>query len=69
MGFDHPITWCKELKKSRLWYSALGAVESDWQDPSAREHLLGGIKFVAGVADGDCTASLDEYYEKTIIAT
>lgn len=49
MGADHPVAWCRQLGRGRLWYSALGHTEASYSDPNFLRHLLGGIHITAGV--------------------
>lgn len=49
MGADHPIAWCKQVGKGRVWYTALGHTEESFSEPLFLQHLLGGIRFAAGV--------------------
>ncbi len=49
MGKDHPIAWCKEMGKGRIWYTALGHTEASFTEPLFLKHLLGGIREAAGV--------------------
>lgn len=39
----HPIAWCREFGKGRIFYTALGHNEHLWQMPAFQQHLLGGI--------------------------
>jgi type 1 glutamine amidotransferase len=48
MGNDHPVAWCKEVGKGRVWYTALGHTEASFSEPLFLQHLLGGIQFAAG---------------------
>jgi type 1 glutamine amidotransferase len=48
MGKDHPVAWCKEVGKGRVWYTALGHTEASFSEPLFLQHLLGGIQFAAG---------------------
>jgi len=48
MGKDHPIAWCKEVGKGRIWYTALGHTEASFAEPLFLKHLLGGIEAAAG---------------------
>lgn len=59
MGSDHPISWYHEFDGGRAWYTALGhrseLYRSD-SDPARQaiftlfiQHLLGGIRWAAGV--------------------
>jgi len=47
---DHPIAWFHEFDGGRAWYTALGHRQELYQDPSFTQHLLGGIRWAAGVA-------------------
>jgi type 1 glutamine amidotransferase len=48
MGKDHPIAWCKQVGKGRIWYTALGHTEVSYTEPLFLKHLLGGIEAAAG---------------------
>jgi type 1 glutamine amidotransferase len=48
MGKDHPIAWCKQVGKGRIWYTALGHTEASFTEPLFLKHLLGGIQAAAG---------------------
>ncbi len=54
MGAVHPITWCRRLRDGRSWYSAMGHPPEAYSEPAFRHHLLGGIRWAAGDAPGDC---------------
>ena len=49
MGKDHPVAWCKQMGKGRIWYTALGHTEASFTEPLFLKHLLGGIQTAAGV--------------------
>ena len=48
MGKDHPIAWCQQVGKGRIWYTALGHTEASFTEPLFLKHLLGGIQAAAG---------------------
>lgn len=50
MGRDHPIAWVHEFDGGRAWYTAAGHTEASYGDPLFRSHLLGGIRYAAGLA-------------------
>ncbi|WP_199430141.1 ThuA domain-containing protein [Qaidamihabitans albus] len=52
---DHPIAWCHENSGGRAWYTGGGHTEESYGEAEFRQHLLGGIQYVTGVADGDCS--------------
>jgi type 1 glutamine amidotransferase len=49
MGADHPIAWHHEYDGGRSWYTAGGHTEASFSEPRFREHLLGGIRYAAGL--------------------
>jgi type 1 glutamine amidotransferase len=50
MGDDHPIAWFHEFEGGRAFYTALGHRPELYADPLFTQHLLGGIRWAAGVA-------------------
>jgi PKD repeat protein/glucose/arabinose dehydrogenase/type 1 glutamine amidotransferase len=67
MGFDHPIAWCKDYQGGRSWYTGLGHSASSYRSASFQRHLLGGIRWAAGVVEGDCGATVIGNYEKVTL--
>lgn len=49
MGADHPVAWRRDIGKGRFWYTALGHTESTYSEPLFLQHLLGGIRYAAGL--------------------
>jgi cytochrome c len=47
---DHPIAWYHEFEGGRAWYTALGHPVEMYTNPLFTQHLLGGIRWAAGVA-------------------
>jgi len=45
MGDDHPLAWCREQVRGRVFYTALGHADEAYDDPEFRSHLLGGINW------------------------
>jgi cytochrome c len=50
MGRDHPIAWVHEFDGGRAWYTGGGHTEESYSEPLFRAHLLGGIRYAAGLA-------------------
>jgi len=44
----HPVTWRRNIKGGRMWYSAIGHNDSTITDPVFREHMKAGIEWAAG---------------------
>jgi type 1 glutamine amidotransferase len=56
MGEDHPIAWYHDYDGGRAWYTAGGHTRESYGEPLFLQHLLGGIRYAAGlapVASGD----------------
>jgi type 1 glutamine amidotransferase len=68
-----PVSWCRMAGKGRVFYTSLGHREDLWTtDPELKgrinsvetaqqyqNHLLGGIKWALGLAEGDSTPNPD----------
>ncbi|GMV26310.1 MAG: hypothetical protein AMXMBFR58_23410 [Phycisphaerae bacterium] len=50
MDGDHPIAWCNTVAGGRSWYTGGGHTKESFTEPDFLKHLLGGIKWAAGVA-------------------
>ena len=67
MGHDHPIAWAHHYDGGRSFYTGLGHTEASYRDPHMQAHLLGGIEWAAGVAQGDVTASQASAYREVVL--
>ncbi len=67
MGYDHPISWCKPYDGGRFWGTAQGHFPSHYDEPDFMAHLVGGVKYVAGLEEGDCGGTVWESYEKVAL--
>jgi type 1 glutamine amidotransferase len=54
MGADHPIAWCHQIGAGRVVYTALGHTVESFSEPLFLEHLLGAIRWAAGLEPGSC---------------
>jgi uncharacterized protein len=50
-----PILWVKEYGEGRVMHMSLGHNEHVWENETYRASLLGGIKWVLGLEEGDAT--------------
>ncbi|MCD2440921.1 ThuA domain-containing protein [Agromyces sp. SYSU K20354] len=64
MGYDHPISWCKPYDGGRAWATAMGHFGSHYQEPAFMQHIVGGVKYAAGVEQGDCGGTVWDSFEK-----
>lgn len=53
MGKDHPIAWCRQMGKGRMWYTAMGHTDLSFDEPLFRQHLLNGIQVAANRKPAD----------------
>lgn len=49
MGDPHPISWKHHYAGGRSWYTAMGHTASSFDEPEFRQHLFGGLRWVAGL--------------------
>ncbi|MGW0927690.1 lectin [Streptomyces sp. NPDC002644] len=54
MSGDHPIAWCKDYQGGRAFYTGGGHTDESYSEASFRRHVLGGIRWAAGMTDADC---------------
>ena len=50
---DYPVAWCHFYGDGRCFYTSLGHREDVWANKTFQEHLLGGIKWALGLAEGE----------------
>ncbi|MGW0778173.1 lectin [Streptomyces sp. NPDC002835] len=54
MAGDHPIAWCKDYEGGRAFYTGGGHTDESYTEPAFRRHLLGGVRWAAGMTEADC---------------
>ncbi|MET8258642.1 ThuA domain-containing protein [Micromonospora sp. NPDC005205] len=64
MGPDHPISWCRNTNGGRVWATAMGHAIGSYSEANFQNHVLGGIKWAAGNAAGDCGGTVWGNFEK-----
>ena len=52
---DFAVAWAKMYGKGRVYYSTLGHVEQNWDDPRLQQMYAGAIKWAMGIVDADVT--------------
>lgn len=67
MGADHPISWCRNAEGGKVWATAMGHETASYSEPFFRQHLLGGLKWAAGAAEGDCGGTVSQRYQKVTL--
>ncbi|MFJ3581983.1 ThuA domain-containing protein [Streptomyces sp. NPDC090127] len=54
MSGDHPIAWCKDHEGGRAFYTGGGHTDESYAELAFRRHLLGGVRWAAGMTEADC---------------
>lgn len=55
---DNALAWTREYGKGRVFYTALGHRDELWTgNEQFRQHMLGGLKYILRLEDGDATPS------------
>lgn len=49
MGNDHPSAWYHDYDGGRSWYTGGGHTSASYTEPDFRTHLLGGLRYAAGI--------------------
>ena len=72
MGADHPVTWCKDWKGGRSYYTNHGASGAAFNDANlVSKELTGAITWAAGQSDpvySDCGATVPANYQQSFVA-
>jgi type 1 glutamine amidotransferase len=53
---DFAVTWAKMYGKGRAYYSTLGHVEQNWDDPRMQKMYVEAIKWAMGLVNADVTS-------------
>ncbi len=67
MGHDHPISWCRNAEGGRVWATAMGHQAASYTENAFRQHVLGGIRWAAGDAEGDCGGTVWNRFQKVTL--
>jgi cytochrome c len=68
MGVDHPTAWCHPYDGGRSWYTGGGHTSGSYAEPDFRGHILGGIQWAAGLAEGECGGTIWDNFQKNTLA-
>ncbi|SIM55347.1 ThuA domain-containing protein [Micromonospora cremea] len=65
MGYDHPISWCKPYDGGRAWMTGMGHFGAHYTgEPQLVQHITGGVKWAAGMVQGDCGGTTWDKFER-----
>jgi type 1 glutamine amidotransferase len=55
----YPVVWARRHGQGRVFYSALGHFEEEWEDPAFLSMALGAIRWAFGDVEADTTPNLE----------
>ena len=64
-GTDNPISWCRDVRGGRSFYTGMGRTADSYSEERFRGHLLGAIEWAAGLVRGNCKATINANYRGT----
>jgi glucose/arabinose dehydrogenase/type 1 glutamine amidotransferase len=64
-GTDHPISWCRDARGGRSFYTGMGRTANSYSEPNFRTHLRGALEWSAGLVRGGCKATINSNYRGT----
>jgi PKD repeat protein len=68
---DHPVTWCKDYRGGRSYYTNHGASDAAWTNANLVTELVGAIAWASGQSDpvySDCGATVIANYAQSFVA-
>jgi glucose/arabinose dehydrogenase/type 1 glutamine amidotransferase len=64
-GTDHPISWCRDVRGGRSFYTGMGRTADSYGEERFRGHLLGAIQWATGLVRSNCKATINANYRGT----
>jgi glucose/arabinose dehydrogenase/type 1 glutamine amidotransferase len=64
-GTDHPISWCRDVRGGRSFYTGMGRTAGSYSEAAFRTHLRGALEWSAGLVRGGCKATINSNYRGT----
>ena len=68
-GTDTPISWCRDYEGGRSFYTGMGRTAGSFAEEGFRDHLLGAVRWTAGLVRANCKATINSSYKATKIVT
>ncbi|WP_399066555.1 ThuA domain-containing protein [Streptomyces winkii] len=63
MGWDHPVSWCRDYDGGRSFYTGMGGTADSFQEADFRTHLRGALLWTTRLARADCQATITANYK------
>ncbi|WP_420341074.1 ThuA domain-containing protein [Streptomyces xinghaiensis] len=65
LGWDHPVSWCRDYRGGRSFYTGMGGTAAAFAEERLRTHLRGALLWTTRLARADCRATITANYEAT----
>ncbi|HYI18475.1 MAG TPA: ThuA domain-containing protein [Solirubrobacteraceae bacterium] len=62
-GTDHPISWCRDYRGGRSFYTGMGRTAEAFAEEGFRDHLAGALRWTTGLERAGCKATIAGNYE------
>ncbi len=62
MGWDHPVSWCRDYDGGRSFYTGMGGTSESFTEAEFRDHLRGALLWTSRLARADCQATITANY-------
>ncbi len=63
LGWDHPVSWCRDYDGGRSFYTGMGGTSDSYQEADFRSHLRGALMWTTRLARADCQATITSNYK------
>jgi glucose/arabinose dehydrogenase/type 1 glutamine amidotransferase len=68
-GTDHPISWCRDVRGGRSFFTGMGRTADGYAEARFRTHLLGALQWANGQVRGNCKATINANYRGTRVVS
>ena len=68
-GTDHPISWCRDVRGGRSFFTGMGRTADGYGEARFRTHLQGAIQWATGLVRGNCKATINANYRGTRVVS
>jgi len=62
---DSPISWCRDIDDGRSFFTGMGRTADAYSSDDFKGHLLGAIRWAAGLIRANCKATIAANYKAT----
>ncbi|WP_053227311.1 OmpL47-type beta-barrel domain-containing protein [Solirubrobacter soli] len=60
---DTPISWCRDYRGGRSFYTGMGRTAAAYGEADFKKHLAGALAWTSGLTRGNCKATINSNYK------